>query len=114
MTWLQPNVRVWLENQVECYIDHPCLSYKFPTGVTAAADSDSEDEVGAQAPKLTKQISNILKRYPEGGQILKVAIKYLAKAHQILNVREDVIVFLLSYPPCTSDYFNIGAQNLAF
>ena len=39
----------------------------------SAADSDSEDEVGAQAPKLTKQISNILKRYPEGGQILKVA-----------------------------------------
>ena len=63
-----------LDNQVECYIDHSCLSCKFLTGVTAAADSDSEDEVGAQAPKLTKQISNILNRYPEGGQILKVAI----------------------------------------
>ena len=50
------------------------MANKFVTGVSAAAapDSDSEDEVGAQAPKLTKQISNILKRYPEGGQILKV------------------------------------------
>ena len=28
--------------------------------------------MGAQAPPLTKQISNILNRYPEGGQILKV------------------------------------------
>ena len=37
------------------------------------SDSDVDDEsVGAQAPPLTKQISNILNRYPEGGQILKV------------------------------------------
>ena len=36
-------------------------------------ESDSDDEVGAQAPPLTKQISNILNRYPEGGQILKVS-----------------------------------------
>ena len=37
------------------------------------SDSDESDvEVGAQAPPLTKQISNILNRYPEGGQILKV------------------------------------------
>ena len=35
-------------------------------------DSESDDGVGAQAPPLTKQISNILNRYPEGGQILKV------------------------------------------
>ena len=36
-------------------------------------NSDSDDEaVGAQAPPLTKQISYILNRYPEGGQILKV------------------------------------------
>ena len=35
-------------------------------------DSESDGEVGAQAPPLTKQISNILNRYPEGGQILKV------------------------------------------
>ena len=38
------------------------------------SDSESDDEVGAQAPPLTKQISNILNRYPEGGQILKVLI----------------------------------------
>ena len=46
------------------------------TDLTAdhAVDSDSEDEVGAQAPTLTRQISNILKRYPEGGQILKVGL----------------------------------------
>ena len=42
------------------------------SGLATTADSDNEDEVGAQAPRLTKQISNILKRYPEGGQILKV------------------------------------------
>ena len=39
------------------------------------SDSDSDDDsgqVGAQAPPLTEQISNILNRYPEGGQILKV------------------------------------------
>ena len=36
------------------------------------AESESDDEVGAQAPPLTKQISNILNRYPKGGQILKV------------------------------------------
>lgn len=40
----------------------------------ADGDSDSDGEVGAQAPPLTKQISNILNRYPEGGQILKVRI----------------------------------------
>ena len=38
------------------------------------SDSESDGEVGAQAPPLTKQISNILNRYPEGGQILKVNI----------------------------------------
>ena len=37
-----------------------------------SSDDDSDEEVGAQAPPLTKQISNILHRYPEGGQILKV------------------------------------------
>ena len=39
------------------------------------SESDSDDEsgqVGALAPPLTEQISNILNRYPEGGQILKV------------------------------------------
>ena len=38
----------------------------------SGSESESDDEVGAQAPPLTKQISNILNRYPEGGQILKV------------------------------------------
>ena len=47
------------------------------TDLTAdhAIDSDSEDDTGAQAPTLTRHISNILKRYPEGGQILKVGAK---------------------------------------
>ena len=44
--------------------------------LSADTESESDDEidcaVGAQAPPLTKQISNILNRYPEGGQILKV------------------------------------------
>ena len=40
------------------------------------SDSESDGEVGAQAPPLTKQISNILNRYPEGGQILKVCIVF--------------------------------------
>ena len=42
----------------------------------SGSDSESDGEVGAQAPPLTKQISNILNRYPEGGQILKVRIQY--------------------------------------
>ena len=47
-------------------------------GKNAESDEDSESdcEVGAQAPPLTKQISNILNRYPEGGQILKVRAPY--------------------------------------
>ena len=40
----------------------------------SGSESESDDEVGAQAPPLTKQISNILNRYPEGGQILKVVL----------------------------------------
>ena len=39
----------------------------------SGSENESDDEVGAQAPPLTKQISNILNRYPEGGQILKVS-----------------------------------------
>jgi hypothetical protein len=33
---------------------------------------ESDDEVGAQAPPLTEEIAGILRRYPDGGQILKV------------------------------------------
>ena len=44
------------------------------------SETESEDEVGALAPPLTKQISNILKRYPEGGQILKVCYNYYTAA----------------------------------
>ena len=40
--------------------------------VESGSESESDGEVGAEAPPLTKQISNILSRYPEGGQILKV------------------------------------------
>ena len=46
------------------------------TEALAESDSDSDGEVGASAPPLTKQISNILNRYPEGGQILKVCKNY--------------------------------------
>lgn len=39
----------------------------------ASSDSESnDDDIGAKPPELTTQISNILKRYPDGGQILKV------------------------------------------
>ena len=44
----------------------------YATEAEGGSESESDDEVGAQAPPLTKQISNILNRYPEGGQILKV------------------------------------------
>ena len=50
---------------------HACA----PPGEREDLDSDSDDDsgqVGALAPPLTEQISNILNRYPEGGQILKV------------------------------------------
>ena len=49
----------------------------------SGSESDSDDEVGAQAPPLTKQISNILNRYPEGGQILKVTTVYCCVAGMI-------------------------------
>ena len=48
----------------------------------ADSESDSDDDsgqVGALAPPLTEQISNILNRYPEGGQILKVEIYRLSQ-----------------------------------
>ena len=49
------------------------LCLNFLQGIDDADDdSDSDGDVGAQAPPLTKQISDILNRYPEGGQILKV------------------------------------------
>ena len=50
----------------------------YTAGITDAqshdeSESDSDEAgVGAQAPPLTKHIRNILNRYPEGGQILKV------------------------------------------
>ena len=55
----------------------PCYLFIFITTeaanlVESGSESESDGEVGAQAPPLTKQISNILSRYPEGGQILKV------------------------------------------
>lgn len=37
-----------------------------------AVESDDE-AVGAQAPPLTEEIAGILRRYPDGGQILKVS-----------------------------------------
>ena len=44
----------------------------YATEAEGGSKNESDDEVGVQALPLTKQISNILKRYPEGGQILKV------------------------------------------
>lgn len=38
-----------------------------------AVESDDEG-VGAQAPPLTEEIAGILRRYPDGGQILKVGV----------------------------------------
>ena len=45
--------------------------------VESGSESESDGEVGAQAPPLTKQIRNILSRYPEGGQILKVFLQLI-------------------------------------
>ena len=64
------------------YIRDPCYLFFY---ITAEADnlsesgseSESDSDVGAQAPPLTKQISNILSRYPEGGQILKVFLQLI-------------------------------------
>ena len=68
-----------LELQVEVLLLPACIIIIFLPHAEAAdsrplteSDSDSDGEVGASAPPLTKQISNILNRYPEGGQILKV------------------------------------------
>ena len=55
------------------------------------AESESDDEVGAQAPPLTKQISNILNRYPEGGQILKV-LALGVTAHNTVILHNDKYV----------------------
>jgi hypothetical protein len=61
----------------------------------SGSESESDSEVGAQAPPLTKQISNILSRYPEGGQILKVLLQLMVekfwplrkiKTHLIFNI----------------------------
>ena len=62
------------------------------------SDSEGDDEVGAQAPPLTKQISNILNRYPEGGQILKVYIAALLNitlGYYIFHVRleNDILLY---------------------
>ena len=54
------------------------------TKVDRESDTDDEELVGAQAPKLTKLISSILKRYPEGGQILKVYLN--VATYVIINV----------------------------
>ena len=53
--------------------------------VESGSESESDGEVGAQAPPLTKQISNILSRYPEGGQILKVILFTANCRHILLN-----------------------------
>ena len=46
----------------------PCIVH----GVESGSDDES---VGAQAPPLTEEIAGILRRYPDGGQILKVLIE---------------------------------------
>lgn len=38
------------------------------------SDESDDDGVGAQAPPLTEEIASILKRYPDGGQILKACL----------------------------------------
>ena len=61
---------VWYRGHRLCFMD---TDFRHDHGIGEDSDSDESDvEVGAQAPPLTKQISNILNRYPEGGQILKV------------------------------------------
>ena len=40
--------------------------------VTLVTLIPSDDSFGAQSPPLTEQIASILRRYPDGGQILKV------------------------------------------
>ena len=42
--------------------------------------SDDEGGIGPQAPPLTDEIAAILRRYPDGGQILKVVSCTIAAA----------------------------------
>ena len=42
------------------------------------AEEEDSTDFGAEAPPLTKQIESILRRYPDGGQILKVTWNVVA------------------------------------
>lgn len=56
-----------------------CIGHDDRKGDKDDSDSDLSDiDIGAQEAPLTQQISSILRRYPERGQILKVSYSHLA------------------------------------